>query len=147
MSEWHLTGSLVPTSNSDSGNRPVAGRILRVQVGVGAAVALLSLAFWGRTALISALFGAATGVIANAYMMFKALRPARTARAALAAVYMGQVVKFALTVAAFMWAARLPHVSWLALMSAYVGTLAVSWWVPMTATPRKIGSEGASLQK
>jgi hypothetical protein len=38
-------------------------------------------------------------------------------------------------------------VSWLALMSAYVGTLAVSWWVPMAGTPRKIGSEGTSLQK
>ena len=147
MSEWPLTGSLVPTSNSDSGNRPVAGRILRMQIGVGAAVALLSLAIWGRTALMSALVGAATGVIANAYMMFKALRPARTARAALAAVYVGQIVKFALTIAAFLWAARIPHVSWLALMSAYVGTLAVSWWVPTAETPRKIGSEGKSLQK
>jgi F0F1-type ATP synthase assembly protein I len=109
-------------------------------------VALASLGVGGRTALISALVGAATGVIANAYMMLKALRPARTARAALAALYMGQVVKLALTIAAFMWAARIPHVSWLALMSAYVGILAVSWWVPMVAPPhRKIGSEGASL--
>jgi F0F1-type ATP synthase assembly protein I len=136
----------VPTSNSDSDLRPVASRILRMQIGVSAAVALISLAIWGRTALISALVGAATGVIANAYMMLKALRPARTARAALAALYMGQIVKLALTIAAFMWATRIPHVSWLALMSAYVGTLAVSWWVPMVAPPRgKIGSEGASL--
>jgi F0F1-type ATP synthase assembly protein I len=125
---------------------PTNSRILRMQIGVGAAVALMSLAIWGRTALISALVGAATGVIANAYMMLKALRPARTARAALAALYMGQIVKLALTIAAFMWAARIPHVSWLALMSAYAGTLAVSWWVPMVAPPRrKIGSEGASL--
>jgi F0F1-type ATP synthase assembly protein I len=117
-----------------------------MQVCVGAAVALISLAIWGRTALISALVGAATGVIANAYMMLKALRPARTARAALGALYMGQIVKLALTIAAFMWAARIPHVSWLALMSAYVGTLAVSWWVSMVAPPRtRTESEGASV--
>jgi F0F1-type ATP synthase assembly protein I len=140
-----LTGSLVPTSSSYSDARAVAGRILKMQIGVGVAVALICLAIWGHAALISALIGAATGVIANAYMMFKALRPARTARAALAALYMGQIVKLALTIAAFMWAARLAHVSWLALMSAYVGTLAVSWWVPMRAPPRRIGSEGAGL--
>jgi F0F1-type ATP synthase assembly protein I len=142
-----LAGSdVLPTSNSDSDPRPMAGRILRMQIGVGAAVALISLAIWGRTALISALIGAATGVIANAYMMLKALRPARTARGALGALYLGQVVKLALTVAAFMWAARIPHVSWLALMSAYVGTLAMSWWVSMAAPPRtKRKSEGASL--
>jgi F0F1-type ATP synthase assembly protein I len=132
-----LAGSyVVPTSHSDSDLRPAAGRILRMQIGVGAAVALISLAIWGRTALISALVGAATGVIANAYMMFKALRPARTARAALGSLYMGQIVKLGLTVAAFMWAARIPHVSWLALMCAYVGMLVVSWWVSMAAPPR-----------
>ena len=142
---------MVPTSDSDSGNRlagarPAVGRILRMQIGVGAVVALSSLALGGRRALISALIGATTGVVANAYMMFKALRPAGSARAALGQLYMGQLAKVALTIAAFLWAARMPNVSWLALMSAYVGTLSVSWWLPLT-TPRhaKIGSEGVSL--
>jgi F0F1-type ATP synthase assembly protein I len=136
----------MPTS-SNSGNRLMAGRILRVQIGVGVALALASLAFKGRLGLISAIAGAATGVLANAYMMFKAVRPARTARGALTQLYMGQLVKVALTIAAFMWAARLPHVSWLALMSAYVGTMSVSWWLPQAAPVRAgIGSEGASLQ-
>jgi F0F1-type ATP synthase assembly protein I len=113
-----------------------------MQIGVSAAVALSSLAFGGRRALISALIGAATGVAANAYMMFKALRPAGSARAALGQLYLGQLVKVALTVAAFLWAARMPNVSWLALMSAYVGTLSVSWWLPLKPSPRaKIGSE------
>ena len=146
---------MVPTSNSDSDNRPaaarlagarlIAGRILKMQVCVGAAVALISFAFKGRPALMSALAGAATGVVANAYMMFKALGATRSARGALGQLLMGQLVKIALTIAAFLWAARIPHVSWLALMCAYVGTLAVVWLVPLLTPDRKIGSEGVNL--
>jgi F0F1-type ATP synthase assembly protein I len=146
-----LAGShVVPTSYSESdsrltGARLAVGRILGMQIGVGAAVALISLALKGQPALISALVGAATGVMANAYMMFKALRPARSARGALGQLLMGQLVKIALTIAAFLWAARIPHVSWLALMCAYAGTLVVVWWMPMTAPRTKNGSEGVSL--
>ena len=121
-------------------DRPVAGRILRMQIAVSAVVVLASLALKGRMGLVSALIGAATGVIANAYMMLKALRPARSASGALGALLMGQIVKVALTVAAFIWAARIPHLSWLALMCAYAGTMVVVWWVPLMASPRaKVG--------
>jgi F0F1-type ATP synthase assembly protein I len=116
-----------------------------MQIGVGAALALSSLALGGRRALMSALIGAATAVVANAYMMSKALRPTGSASAALGQLLMGQLVKVALTIAAFLWAARMPNVSWLALMSAYVGTLSVSWWLPLKPPRAKIGSEGASL--
>jgi len=137
----------VPTSSSDSDDRPLAGRILRTQVAVGAAVAVASLVIWGRPGLVSALIGAATGVIGNAYRTFKALQPARTPRRALGQMYLGEFVNFVLTIALFLLAARMPHVSWPALLLAYVGTLVVLWWVPF-ASPRraKIGSEGGSLK-
>ena len=87
--------------------------------------------------------GAATGVAANLYMTFRVLQPARTPRRALGQLYMGQLVKVALTVALFMLAARMPHVSWPALLSAYLATLVVFWWVPFAAAPRtRIGSRG-----
>jgi F0F1-type ATP synthase assembly protein I len=137
----------VPTSSSDSDDRSLAGRILRTQIAVGAAVALASLAIWGRIGLISALVGAATGVIGNAYRTFKALQPARTPRRALGQLYLGEFVNFVLTIALFLLAARVPHVSWPALLLAYVGTLVVLWWVPLASPARgKFGNGGESLK-
>ncbi|HEX2790222.1 MAG TPA: ATP synthase subunit I [Steroidobacteraceae bacterium] len=129
--------------SSDADIRPLASRILLVQTGAGAAVALVCLLVLGRYACVSALAGAATGVAANLYMTFKALHPARTPRRALAQLYLGQLVKVALTVVLFMLAARVPHVSWPPLLIAYVATLVVFWWVPFASAPRaRIGSRG-----
>ena len=141
----------MPTS-SISDIRPLASRILLVQTGAGAAVALVCLLVWGRYACVSALAGAGTGVAANLYMTFKALQPARTPRRALGQLYLGQLVKVGLTVALFMLAARLPHLVWPALLIAYAATLVVFWWVPMIAAPRmrvgtRIGSRGDSLKE
>jgi F0F1-type ATP synthase assembly protein I len=138
----------VPTSN-DSDIRSLVSRILLAQTGAGAAVALVCLLVWGRYAWLSALAGAGTGVVANLYMTFKALQPARTPRRALAQLYLGQLVKVGLTVASFVWAARMPHVSWPALLIAYLATLVVFWWVPFASASRarmgpRIGSGGAS---
>ena len=131
----------MPTSSSDSDDRPLAGRILRTQIGVGAAVALASLCVWGRMGLISALVGAATCVIGNIYRTYKSLQPASTARQALGQLYLGELVNLVLTIALFLAAARVPHLSWPALLLAYVGALVVLWWVPL-ASPRhtKVGS-------
>jgi len=54
-----------------------------------------------------------------------------------------------LTVALFLLAARMPHVSWPALLIAYLATLMVFWWVPFAAAPRarlhaRTGNGGAS---
>jgi ATP synthase protein I len=134
----------VPTS-SDSDIRPLASRILLVQTGAGAAVALVCLLVWGRYAFVSALAGAGTGLVANLYMTFKALQPARTPRRALGQLYLGQLVKVGLTVALFMLAARLPHLVWPALLIAYLATLVVFWWVPFAAAPRtRIGTRSGS---
>ena len=148
MSIWWSGSHAVPTS-SDSDIRPLASRILLMQTGAGAAVALVCLLVWGRYAWVSALAGAGTGVIANMYMTFKALQPARTPRRALGQLYLGQLVKVGLTVVLFMSAARMPHVSWPALLTAYLATLVVFWWVPLASAPRtrmgtRIGSGGAS---
>ena len=82
-------------------------------------------------------------------MTFKALQPARTPRRALGQLYLGQLVKVGLTVALFLLAARMPHVSWPALLIAYLATLMVFWWVPFAAAPRaglhaRTGNGGAS---
>ncbi len=120
----------------DSDLRPLGLRILLVQAGAGATVALVCLLVWGRYACLSALAGAGTGIIANMYMTLKALQPARTPRRALGQLYLGQLVKVGLTVALFMLAARMPQVSWAALLVAYLATLVVFWWVPFTAVSR-----------
>jgi ATP synthase protein I len=138
----------MPTG-SDSDIRPLASRILLVQTGAGATVALVCLLVWGRYAFVSALAGAGTGLVANLYMTFKALQPARTPRRALGQLYLGQLVKVGLTVALFMLAAQAPHVSWPALLIAYLATLVVFWWVPFRAASRTrmetgIGSRGTS---
>jgi ATP synthase protein I len=132
----------VPTS-SDSDIRPLGVRILLVQTSAGATVALVCLLVWGRYACMSALAGAGTGIIANMYMTFRALQPARTPRRALGQLYLGQLVKVGLTVALFMLAARMPQVSWAALLAAYLATLVVFWWVPFTAASRTRPRTGA----
>ncbi len=111
-------------------------RILIWQAGVGVLIAAVCLVLWGRLAGVSALAGAAIGTIANLYMTLKVLRPARTAGAALGALYMGQLVKVALTVGMFLAAARLPGLVWPALLVGYIAMLVVFWWVPFRMAPR-----------
>jgi F0F1-type ATP synthase assembly protein I len=117
-------------------DRPIAGRILRMQVAVGAALALVCFAIWGRVGFVSALMGAGIAVVANAYRTFKALQPARTARRALGQMYLAELVNFVLTIALFLLAGRWPRVAWPALLLAYVGTIVVLWWVPLVSTSR-----------
>ena len=126
----------------DSDTRALGVRILLVQTGAGATVALVCLLVWGRYACLSALAGAGTGIIANMYMTFRALQPARTPRRALGQLYLGQLVKVGLTVALLMLAARMPQVSWPALLIAYLATLVVFWWVPFTAASRTRSRHG-----
>jgi ATP synthase protein I len=128
-------GFAVPTS-SDDDIRPVAARILLTQVGMGGVVALACWLVWGARAGSSALAGAAIGVIANLYMTSTALKPALSARGALARLYVGQTIKVALTVGLFFVASRFARVLWPALLAAYAATLAVFWWVPFAAGRR-----------
>jgi F0F1-type ATP synthase assembly protein I len=101
---------------------------------VGAALALACAGIWGRNGFVSALFGAGTAVVANAYRTFKALQPARTAGRALGQLLLAEFVNVALTIALFLTAGRWPHVQWPAMLLAYAGTIMTLWWVPMVAT-------------
>ena len=129
----------MPTS-SDSQIRRLAHWVLLLQTVVGLAVALVCLVFWGRSAFISALAGAFTGVIANLYMTLRALQPARTPQGALGRLYFGQLIKVVVSLALFVLAFRyLPHVVWPALLVAYLAILVVSWSLPFASMRRGAG--------
>ncbi|HTW75430.1 MAG TPA: ATP synthase subunit I [Steroidobacteraceae bacterium] len=129
----------MPTS-SDSDLRRLAHRVLVLQAATGLIVALVCLAVWGRNGFVSALAGAVTGVIANLYMTFRALQPARTPNAALGRLYFGQLVKVIVTVGLFVLAyVILPQVAWPALLLAYLATLVVSWSAPLRLIRRGTG--------
>jgi F0F1-type ATP synthase assembly protein I len=106
-------------------------RILAWQVGAAVVIAAVSWALGGRRAGLSALAGALIGIIANLYMMLKALRPRHSARAALGALFVAQMIKVVVTVALFLVVARVPGLAWPALLAAYAATLVVFWWVPL----------------
>jgi len=110
-------------------------RILTLQTGVGVAVAALCFFVWGLATAISAIAGAGIGVIANLYMTLKVLKPAASPQGALGRLYIGQLVKVALTVILFLLAARIRGLSWPAMLLGYAGTLVVFWWVPLAAAP------------
>ncbi|MCC7462661.1 MAG: ATP synthase subunit I [Gammaproteobacteria bacterium] len=118
----------------------MALRILAWQAGIGVLIAAVCLALWGAPAGVSALAGAAIGIIANLYMTLGALQPRRSAKAALGALYFGQLVKVVLTIVGFLAIARVEGLVWPALLAAYVAVLAMFWWVPfrMGAAGRKV---------
>ena len=128
----------MPTS-SESDARRLAHRVLLLQGLVGLVVALVCLA-WGQRGFTSALAGAVTGVIANLYMTFRALTPARTPQAALGRLYLGQFIKVAVTLIGLFGSAMLlnrRHELVLgALLAGYVGVLVVSWTVPFLSLRR-----------
>ena len=80
-------------------------------------------------------------MIANLYMTLKALKPAATPGSALGRLYMGQLVKVAITVGLFMVAARVRGLSWPALLIGYLGTLIAFWWVPFRAGSSDSGGQ------
>lgn len=132
-----VTGNI----NSNNDIRPLAARILRWQVGVALGVGTVAGLGWGRRAGLSALAGGAIGVIANLYMTLRALKPASTPAGALGRLYMGQLVKVAITVGLLVVAARVPGLSWPALLFAYLGTLVAFWWVPFRSGSAESGGK------
>lgn len=124
--------------SSESDARRLAYRVLLLQGLVGLAVALVCL-LWGERGFTSALAGAVTGVIANLYMTFRALSPARTPQAALGRLYFGQFIKVVVTLGLFGVALVLYRHGRLvlgALLAGYVGVLVVSWTVPFLSLRR-----------
>src|SRR5688572_22086359 len=104
------------------------------------AIAVICYASLGERQGLSALAGGAIAVIANAYMTVTALRTPRSPGGALGRLLFGQMVKWALTVALFIIAARTGKAHWPSLLGAYVATLAVFWLVPLLMSPRPAGT-------
>lgn len=124
----------------DADTRRTATRILMAQAASTVLIALVCLVFWGKVHALSALVGGGTGLIANAYMIFSALRPTASAAGALGRLMFGQLVKVALTVAMLVIVARGNWANWPALLLAYFATLVVFWFVPaMGSRMRKPG--------
>ncbi|MFT3906638.1 MAG: ATP synthase subunit I [Steroidobacteraceae bacterium] len=94
------------------------------------------LALWGRSVGASSLAGGSIGLIANLYMTLNALRVTHSAGAALSRLLMGQLIKVVLTIGLFLVMAKMPWLSWPALLLSYLATLVVFWWVPLFAAPR-----------
>jgi F0F1-type ATP synthase assembly protein I len=130
----------VPTS-SEFDARRLAYRVLLLQVLVGLVAALVCLV-WGHKGFTSALTGAVTGVIANLYMTFRAVSPARSPQAALGRLYLGQFIKVVVTLGLFGVALLLYRRDQLmlgALLAGYVAVLVVSWTVPFVSLRRTAG--------
>lgn len=132
----------MPTS-SESDVRRLAYRVLQLQGLVGLVVALVCLVF-GLRAFMSALAGVATGVIANLYMTFRGLAPARSPQAALGRLYFGQFIKVIVTLALFGLGLKYRRYLVLGpLLAGYVGTLVVSWTVPFVSVRARERAQAA----
>lgn len=114
--------------------RRLARRILLVQMAATLGIAVLCLLVWGSRPGLSALAGGSIGVIANLYMTLKALQSADTPHGALGRIFVGQLVKVAITVGLFWVASRVSGLSWPALLVAYLTTLIAFWWVPFSSS-------------
>lgn len=131
----------------DAESRRIAARILLAQLGVMTAIAVICYALFGDRHGLSALAGGAIAVVANATMTATALRTPRSPGGALGRLLFGQMMKWALTAAGFVIAARSGWAHWPSLLCAYVAVLAVFWWVPLkmssqTAAATRGGEQG-----
>jgi len=120
----------------DPDMRRLAARILLVQMAATLVIAALCLLIWGLRHGLSALAGGSIGVIANLYMTMTALRPGRGAGQILGRLAFGQMMKIGLTVALFVIVARTGWAAWPPLVTAYIATLVVFWFVPAYAATR-----------
>lgn len=110
------------------------------------AIAVICYALFGGRQGLSALTGGAIAVIANATMTATALRTPRSPGGALGRLLFGQVMKWALTAAGFVIAARSGWAHWPSLLGAYVATLAVFWWVPLKMSSQATAEPGGAEQ-
>lgn len=104
-------------------------RVVRLQVVVGVAVALLAWVVTGSPSVgWSAVYGALAVVIPAALFVRGLLRQAGLAGAALTGFFVWELAKIALTVAMLLAAPKLvPGLSWLALVAGFVVTMKVYW--------------------
>jgi len=116
------------------------------QVAVTVVAAVICFAVWGRVAGLSALVGGAISALASLVLVLigfgsPAGAPAeRVARA----FYVGEGVKLAFTVAAFIVVFLTLKVSFAALFATYIATLFVYWIALANALPPLAGTASAA---
>ena len=129
--------------------RRLAMSVVLGQVAVTVVAAALCFAVWGRVAGFSALAGGGISVLASAALAVIGFSspagsdPARVARS----FYVGEGVKLAVTVAAFVVVFLTMKVSFPALFGAYIATLFVYWIALANALPPLSGTAAANAAK
>lgn len=114
--------------------KPRVYRIVRTQLAVTIAVALVVLALAGLESAYSALAGGLISVIANFYFAMQMFAGAgKSPRQLVAAFYVGEAVKILITVALFVFVIKVLNVLFLPLFITYVITLLVYWFALLPA--------------
>ena len=126
--------------------RRLAMSVVLGQVAITVVAAAICFAVWGRIAGVSALVGGGISVLASAALVLIGFGspagsdPKRVARA----FYVGEAVKLAVTVVAFVVVFLTLKVSFPALFGAYIATLFVYWIALANALPPLAGTADAA---
>lgn len=109
--------------------RRIAVRIVLGQLALTLCLALICYALAGAFAARSALLGGGINVVASLAMVLLAFgnRPGADAQAVARAFYVGEGVKIAVMIAAFVLVLNTVKVSMAALFGAYIATFLVYW--------------------
>jgi ATP synthase protein I len=126
--------------------RRLAMSVVLGQVAVTVVAALICFAVWGRVPGLSALVGGGISTIASAALALIGFGSRAGAPAAQVAksFYVGEGVKLAVTVAAFIAVFTTMKVSFVALFGTYIATLFVYWIALANALPPLAGTTNAA---
>ena len=126
--------------------RRLAMSVVRGQVVVTVVAAGICFAVWGRTPGLSALVGGGISALASAALALIgfASRAGAPADQVAKSFYVGEGVKLAVTVAAFIAVFTTMTVSFVALFGTYIATLFVYWIALANALPPLAGTANAA---
>ena len=125
--------------------RRLAMSVVLGQVVVTVVAALICFAVWGRVPGLSALVGGGISAIASAVLALIGFGVARGRAGDVArSFYVGEGVKLAVTVAAFIAVFVTMKVSFAALFGTYIATLFVYWIALANALPPLAGTANAT---
>ena len=116
------------------------------QVVVTVVAAIICFAVWGRTPGLSSLVGGGISAVASAALALIGFgsRAGAPADQIAKSFYVGEGVKLAVTVAAFVAVFTLMKVSFAALFGTYIATLFVYWIALANALPPLAGTASAA---
>ena len=125
--------------------RRLAMSVVLGQVVVTVVAAIICFAVWGRTPGLSAIVGGGISAVASAALALIGFgsRAGAPADQIARSFYVGEGVKLAVTVAAFIAVFVTLKVSFAALFGTYIATLFVYWIALANALPPLAGTAGA----